>query len=146
VLRILISFRFMFRFKVVPYFIFYSFSKFLNTLTNFQTNRAKTIPLIFFLSWVFFWNKLLLCFIIKNQFWSKLLLRSLIKNQIWSKLFLLFYNQESVLIQAMATCHSLINFKGELTGNPLDVKLFEAIEWVTFNHWKEFEPTITFNQ
>jgi len=37
---------------------------------------------------------------------------------------------DSVLIQAAATCHSLINFKGELTGNPLDVKLFEAIEWV----------------
>ena len=31
----------------------------------------------------------------------------------------------------MATCHSLIMFKGELTGNPLDVKLFEAIEWVS---------------
>lgn len=29
----------------------------------------------------------------------------------------------------MATCHSLIKLKGELTGNPLDVKLFEAIEW-----------------
>jgi len=36
----------------------------------------------------------------------------------------------SVLVHAMATCHSLINFKGELTGNPLDVKLFEAIQWV----------------
>ncbi len=29
----------------------------------------------------------------------------------------------------MASCHSLIKLKGELTGNPLDVKLFEAIEW-----------------
>lgn len=29
----------------------------------------------------------------------------------------------------MASCHSLIKLKGELTGNPLDVKLFEAIGW-----------------
>lgn len=37
---------------------------------------------------------------------------------------------DSPLIQAMATCHSLIKLNGHLTGNPLDVKLFEAIEWV----------------
>ena len=37
---------------------------------------------------------------------------------------------DSPLVQAMATCHSLIKFKGSLTGNPLDVKLFEGIEWV----------------
>lgn len=36
---------------------------------------------------------------------------------------------DSPFIQAMATCHSLIKLKGELTGNPLDIKLFEAIEW-----------------
>lgn len=36
---------------------------------------------------------------------------------------------DSRLVQAMATCHSLIKLKGELTGNPLDVKLFDAIEW-----------------
>jgi cation-transporting ATPase 13A3/4/5 len=39
---------------------------------------------------------------------------------------------DSHLIQAMATCHSLIKLKGNLTGNPLDVKLFEAIDWVSF--------------
>ena len=38
---------------------------------------------------------------------------------------------DSHLVQAMATCHSLIKLKGKLTGNPLDVKLFEAIEWVS---------------
>ena len=37
---------------------------------------------------------------------------------------------DSPLVQAMATCHSLIKLQGTLTGNPLDVKLFEAIEWV----------------
>ena len=31
--------------------------------------------------------------------------------------------------QAMASCHSLIKLRGELTGNPLDVKIFEAIDW-----------------
>ncbi len=36
---------------------------------------------------------------------------------------------DSALIHAMACCHSLIKLKGELTGNPLDVKLFDAIEW-----------------
>lgn len=43
---------------------------------------------------------------------------------------------DSVLVQAIATCHSLINFKGELTGNPLDVKLFEAIEWVELKDYR----------
>ena len=36
---------------------------------------------------------------------------------------------DSPLIHAMASCHTLIKLQGELTGNPLDVKLFEAIEW-----------------
>ena len=39
--------------------------------------------------------------------------------------------QDSQFLMAMATCHSLIKLRGELTGNPLDVKLFEAIEWVS---------------
>lgn len=37
---------------------------------------------------------------------------------------------DSPFLQALATCHSLIKLRGEVTGNPLDVKLFEAIEWV----------------
>ena len=41
---------------------------------------------------------------------------------------------DSHLIHAMACCHSLIKIKKELTGNPLDVKLFESIEWVRFLH------------
>ena len=36
---------------------------------------------------------------------------------------------DSRFVQAMASCHSLIKLRGELTGNPLDVKIFEAIEW-----------------
>lgn len=36
---------------------------------------------------------------------------------------------DSPLVYAMASCHSLIKLNGELTGNPLDIKLFEAIEW-----------------
>lgn len=43
---------------------------------------------------------------------------------------------DSRLVQAMATCHSLIKLKGELTGNPLDVKLFDAIEWVSETHFR----------
>ena len=36
---------------------------------------------------------------------------------------------DSPLVYAMASCHSLIKLNGELTGNPLDVKVFESIEW-----------------
>ena len=36
---------------------------------------------------------------------------------------------DSRFVQAMASCHSLIKLRGELTGNPLDVKIFEAIDW-----------------
>jgi hypothetical protein len=32
----------------------------------------------------------------------------------------------------MASCHSLIKIDGELTGYPMDIKLFEAIEWVSY--------------
>ena len=46
---------------------------------------------------------------------------------------------DSPIIQAMATCHSLIKLKGSLTGNPLDVKLFEGIEWViALIHYKRW--------
>ena len=37
---------------------------------------------------------------------------------------------DSLLVQTMACCHSLIKLNGELTGYPMDIKLFEAIEWV----------------
>ena len=33
--------------------------------------------------------------------------------------------------QTMASCHSLIKIEGELTGYPMDIKLFEAIRWVS---------------
>ncbi|XP_053650214.1 polyamine-transporting ATPase 13A3 isoform X7 [Cherax quadricarinatus] len=38
----------------------------------------------------------------------------------------------SHLIAAMATCHSLTFLNGNLTGDPLDVKMFEATEWVPY--------------
>jgi cation-transporting ATPase 13A3/4/5 len=34
----------------------------------------------------------------------------------------------------MATCHSLTFIGGELTGDPLDMVMFEATQWVT---WRE---------
>ena len=34
------------------------------------------------------------------------------------------------LLKSLATCHSLTRFDGSLTGDPLDVKMFEATEWV----------------
>jgi cation-transporting ATPase 13A3/4/5 len=40
---------------------------------------------------------------------------------------------ESPIIAAMATCHSLTLIDGELTGDPLDFKMFEATQWVTEN-------------
>lgn len=41
---------------------------------------------------------------------------------------------ESPFIAAMATCHSLTFIGGELTGDPLDMVMFEATQWVT---WRE---------
>ena len=37
---------------------------------------------------------------------------------------------DSLLVQAMASCHSLVKIEGDLTGYPMDIKLFEAINWV----------------
>jgi cation-transporting ATPase 13A3/4/5 len=37
---------------------------------------------------------------------------------------------ESPIIAAMATCHSLTLIDGELSGDPLDIKMFEATQWV----------------
>jgi len=34
------------------------------------------------------------------------------------------------LVQGMATCHSLTTIAGELAGDPLDVKMFHATQWV----------------
>jgi len=36
----------------------------------------------------------------------------------------------SELARGMATCHSLTHIKGNLVGDPLDLKMFEAIGWV----------------
>jgi len=36
---------------------------------------------------------------------------------------------DSLLIQTMASCHSLVKIEGELTGYPMDIKLFESINW-----------------
>lgn len=35
------------------------------------------------------------------------------------------------LIRALATCHSLTVINGALMGNPLDVKIFTGIDWVS---------------
>jgi len=37
----------------------------------------------------------------------------------------------SALLAAMASCHSLTVIDGNLTGDPLDLKMFEATDWVT---------------
>lgn len=36
----------------------------------------------------------------------------------------------SRLLAAMACCHSLMVIDGQLTGDPLDLKMFEATDWV----------------
>lgn len=38
------------------------------------------------------------------------------------------------MLAAMATCHSLTVIDGTLTGDPLDLKMFEATDWVTRCH------------
>ena len=37
----------------------------------------------------------------------------------------------SAMATAMATCHSLTLIEGKLSGDPLDVKMFEATGWVS---------------
>uniref|UniRef100_A0A669PLJ4 Polyamine-transporting ATPase 13A3 n=1 Tax=Phasianus colchicus TaxID=9054 RepID=A0A669PLJ4_PHACC len=37
---------------------------------------------------------------------------------------------KSEFIACMATCHSLTKIEGELSGDPLDLKMFEAIGWI----------------
>ena len=32
--------------------------------------------------------------------------------------------------EIMATCHSLTMVKGQIIGDPLDIKMFEATEWI----------------
>jgi magnesium-transporting ATPase (P-type) len=36
------------------------------------------------------------------------------------------------LLKTLVTCHSLSIFDGSLTGDPLDVKMFESTKWVCF--------------
>ena len=36
----------------------------------------------------------------------------------------------SPLMQGMATCHSLTTIEGSLSGDPLDIKMFQATNWV----------------
>ena len=38
----------------------------------------------------------------------------------------------SPLLYSMATCHSLTTIDGELTGDPLDLKMFQATLWVRY--------------
>jgi len=40
--------------------------------------------------------------------------------------------QSDPIIVAMATCHSLTVIGGQLSGDPLDISMFNAISWVRF--------------
>ena len=45
------------------------------------------------------------------------------------------------MLAAMATCHSLTVIDGTLTGDPLDLKMFEATNWVKWSfHSVSFFP------
>ena len=49
---------------------------------------------------------------------------------------------KSPLLQAMATCHSITRIDGVLTGDPLDLIMFESTSWVRLakkKHWKTFD-------
>jgi len=37
---------------------------------------------------------------------------------------------ETLFLESLASCHSITYVKGELIGDPLDVKMFEATGWV----------------
>lgn len=38
---------------------------------------------------------------------------------------------KSQFVACMATCHSLTKIEGQLSGDPLDLKMFEATGWVS---------------
>lgn len=40
----------------------------------------------------------------------------------------------SAFVACMASCHSLTKIEGELSGDPLDLKMFGATGWVR-SHW-----------
>lgn len=39
-------------------------------------------------------------------------------------------DDSSEILRGMATCHSLTHIKGNLVGDPLDLKMFESTGWV----------------
>lgn len=39
------------------------------------------------------------------------------------------YDNNTVLVQILATCHSLTTINGVLNGDPLDIEMFNAIDW-----------------
>jgi len=41
-------------------------------------------------------------------------------------------NCRDPVVICMATCHSLTIVEEKITGDPLDVKMFEATDWVSF--------------
>ncbi len=45
---------------------------------------------------------------------------------------------KSQFVACMATCHSLTKIEGQLSGDPLDLKMFEATGWVSssISIWK----------
>uniref|UniRef100_A0A673YE38 ATPase 13A3 n=1 Tax=Salmo trutta TaxID=8032 RepID=A0A673YE38_SALTR len=42
---------------------------------------------------------------------------------------------KSQFVACMATCHSLTKIDGQLSGDPLDLKMFEATGWVSDRNW-----------
>ena len=40
-------------------------------------------------------------------------------------------SKRNAMVVAMATCHSLTIIEEKMTGDPLDLKMFEATKWVT---------------
>jgi cation-transporting ATPase 13A3/4/5 len=40
-------------------------------------------------------------------------------------------------MDAMATCHSLTLIEGHLSGDPLDLIMFESIDWVSMKNMLE---------
>ena len=47
---------------------------------------------------------------------------------------------------AMGTCHSLTRIDGVLSGDPLELKMFESLKWVTiiFNHLLNYVITLMY--
>lgn len=49
------------------------------------------------------------------------------------------FDEKSLIVQNMATCHSLTTIHGTLNGDPLDIEMFRSINWESIESGEEYK-------